>query len=69
MILTEESPKKKESGESPIKFNEKFRTANLGKEPGGIRSEHLHLMKSRDDRRMLIFGSQPHTLSTYLYEV
>ena len=47
MILTEETPKKDDSKESPIRFNAPMRDGKLGKEPGGIRSEHLHLMKSR----------------------
>jgi hypothetical protein len=51
MILTEETPKKEDESESPIRFNDKERVGKLGKEPGGIRSEHLHLMKSRNDRR------------------
>ena len=47
IILTEETPKKDDSKESPIRFNTSIRDGKLGKEPGGIRSEHLHLMKSR----------------------
>jgi hypothetical protein len=50
MILTEESPKKEDENESPIRFNGKKRVGKLGKEPGGIRSEHLYLMKNRNDR-------------------
>jgi hypothetical protein len=50
MILTEETPKE-EDRDSPIKFNQTSRDGKLGKEPGGIRSEHLHIMKCRDDRR------------------
>jgi hypothetical protein len=50
IILSEEPPAEEESDDSPIKFKSQ-RDANLGKEPGGIRSEHIHLMKSRDDRR------------------
>ena len=51
MILTEETPKEEESGESPIRFNDKRRDGKLGKEPDGILSEHLHLMKCQNDLR------------------
>jgi hypothetical protein len=50
MILTEETPKE-EGRDSPIKFNQTSQDGKLGKEPGGIRSEHLYLMKCRDDQR------------------
>ena len=46
IILTEETPKKDDSKESPIRFNTSIRDGKLGKEPGGIRSEHLHLMNT-----------------------
>jgi hypothetical protein len=35
MILTEESPKKEDESESPIRFNDKKRVGKLDKEPGG----------------------------------
>ena len=50
MILTEETPKEEDGSESPIRFIGTGGDGKLGKELGGIRTEHLHLIKSQSDQ-------------------
>jgi hypothetical protein len=42
VILTEETPKEEDGSESPIRFIGTGGDGKLGKELGGIQSEHLH---------------------------
>ena len=51
MILTEETPKEEDGSESPIRFIGTGGDGKLGKEMGGIQTEHLHFIKSQNDQR------------------
>jgi hypothetical protein len=54
MILTEETPKEEGGSESPIRFIGTGGDGKLGKEMGGIQTEHLHLIKSQNDQRCVV---------------